>query len=160
MIKKRHEIFYNEKSIGPFTVLVEFDSVSNLNVDKIDYMKIAKEIFDMKLNNIIRIRSKDNNKKGIDFWKHSFLITGLSRRGIKDEKTTTRTPKSYASSLSHSRCVTHRFNIYSTLLRRLIETFHSTIQPHLASYKNMFNQTTTFRGCYHLVLRYILNRFH
>lgn len=48
---------YNEKSTGLFMVFVESGVSVNNNLGKINYVKIAKEIFDMKLNNVIRIRS-------------------------------------------------------------------------------------------------------
>lgn len=84
-IKKRHEIYYKENSVGPFTVFVESNNNSNLNVGKFNYMKIAKEIFNMKLNNVLRIRSKGNNKIGVEFSSYAAANSFVRNKSLLDK---------------------------------------------------------------------------
>lgn len=83
--KKREQIFYSENSNGPFIVFVESGTTQEVNIGKYSYMKLAKTIFDMKLNNIIRIRNKGNHKIGVEFDNYLSANAFISNKVLLDK---------------------------------------------------------------------------
>nr|XP_023027553.1 uncharacterized protein LOC111515566 [Leptinotarsa decemlineata] len=60
-------ITYSEGMPGPFLVMVEMNEELGGRAGRFSHLKIAKEICDLKLYNIIRIKIKGKNKVGIEF---------------------------------------------------------------------------------------------
>lgn len=60
---------YKQNDIGPFLVYIEKIETEEENIiqKNHNYMKIAKEIFQMNLNNILKVKQKGRNKIGIEF---------------------------------------------------------------------------------------------
>ncbi|XP_074039671.1 uncharacterized protein [Leptinotarsa decemlineata] len=65
--EKREIILYKENDLGPYLVIVEANETSGNNIGRFNHLKIAKDICDLKLNHIIRIKNKGKNKIGIEF---------------------------------------------------------------------------------------------
>lgn len=63
----RKTAYYREVDIGPYMVIVESIENSGLNVGKRSHLKIAKDLFDLNLKDIKKIKTKGRNKLGIEF---------------------------------------------------------------------------------------------
>lgn len=48
-------------------VVIETNDNGNRNIGKLSYMKIAKDIYEMKLSDVVRIKNKGNHEIGVEF---------------------------------------------------------------------------------------------
>jgi len=64
--KERTVMLYDKKDIGPFFVYVE--SQTNTNIGRFSHLKIACDIFNLKLNDVKKIRNKGLNRLCIEFY--------------------------------------------------------------------------------------------
>lgn len=83
--KNKDEIFYTNNASGPFVVIIESGFDNNINLGKYNYMKIARDIFELKLTNIIRIRNKGNHKIGIEFDNYLAANACIKNKYILDK---------------------------------------------------------------------------
>lgn len=61
------EMFYTEYDLGPFFVYIESTDKVGYNLGKSNNIKIARDIFNLKLNNVKRISNKGQNRIAVEF---------------------------------------------------------------------------------------------
>lgn len=64
---ENNRILYTEKDTGPFIVVIEASDKLNINIGKISQLKIAKELLDQNVKDIIKLKVKGKRRIAIEF---------------------------------------------------------------------------------------------
>ncbi|XP_074035261.1 uncharacterized protein [Leptinotarsa decemlineata] len=83
--KKIETLFYKNNNLGPFIVIVEATENSGNYIGRFNHLKIAKEVFDLQLKDIVKIKPKGINKIGVQFKNKEAANNFVNNEYIKEK---------------------------------------------------------------------------
>lgn len=106
-----NETIYTAKDKTPFTVYIESTEKSGNNIGGFNHLKIAKDIFDLKLSNILKINIKGRNRLGVDFDSFKAANNFLQNKHLKNLGYDIFIPKNYTSCKGIVRAIPKMFSM-------------------------------------------------
>lgn len=76
---------YSDRDTGPFVVMIEASEKINKNIGKISQLKIAKELLDNNVTDIVKLKIKGKNRIAIEFSNFLAANRFSSHKGLKDK---------------------------------------------------------------------------
>lgn len=76
---------YTKDDVGPFMVYIESNMTPNNRIGKYNSLKIARDIFNLQLNDIKKINNKGTNRIAVEFVDYESANNFLANKKLKDK---------------------------------------------------------------------------